>query len=323
MFTIFIPCSQVIKSHNLRQETLDAIASWEEKNRGLFTDPDTVSTAGYSGSTYRDSILSTSVAEQNRKSKLVSSSSNAGSNETRKTDILTMVALENVLRTNPQPLLEFAALKDFSGENVSFLTHVADWKRAVAAAASSSGARSPSAEGEHFMRAVQIYSHFVSLDLSEFPVNISSRAAKELFGIFDSAAKALHGRRRSEQSDVSSATPFDDVSPGGSTANLNGGQGCGPAGLENTLGKANLQSVVRMADLSSRSSDSGLPDLPVPAAFGPQVFDVAEAEIKHLVLTNTWPKFVRSSAESRDRSQTEKTRVDYMSKLLCGLGDMV
>lgn len=34
--------------------------------------------------------------------------------------------------------------------------------------------------------------------------------------------------------------------------------------------------------------------IPVPCGFGPGVFDRAEESIKYMVLTNTWPKFVKA-----------------------------
>ncbi len=82
--------------------------------------------------------------------------------------MFTMIALQNALESNPTPLLEFAALKDFSGENVSFLLQVAQWKRGWAVAKDESQRMQ-----EQFIRAVQIYSHFISLEFSEFPINIS------------------------------------------------------------------------------------------------------------------------------------------------------
>ena len=39
-----------------------------------------------------------------------------------------MNALEKALQTNSTSLLLFAALKDFSGENISVLDRVRDWK---------------------------------------------------------------------------------------------------------------------------------------------------------------------------------------------------
>lgn len=44
-------------------------------------------------------------------------------------------------------------------------------------------------------------------------------------------------------------------------------------------------------------------DVSVPADFGPNAFDLAEREIKYMVLTNTWPKFVGAGlAGSKDGS---------------------
>ena len=42
--------------------------------------------------------------------------------------ILTMDALEHTLAKNPEPLQEFSALRDFSGENIAFLTRIREWR---------------------------------------------------------------------------------------------------------------------------------------------------------------------------------------------------
>jgi len=205
-------------------------------------------------------------------------------------DRLTMVSLEGELQRNAQALLEFAALKDFSGENVSFLCHLSEWKRTWACP-SDADQRNNRIQ---FVRAVQIYSHFVSLEFSEFPVNISSREGKGLYSTFDHAAQLLnHARRPSTESD--SITPFD----GASEKNLRSGSS--GSDLEDTLGRANLDSVAHMSDLDAHDEL----DIPIPESFGPHVFDLAEKEIKYLVLTNTWPKFVHAGLDSA--SQTTAT----------------
>lgn len=223
-----------------------------------------------------------------------------------------MAALENVLRNNPRPLLEFASLKDFSGENVSFLCHITDWKNAYALCK-----EDPNRRHDLFIGAVRIHSHFVSLEYSEFPVNISSRTGKTLHQIFDEAADLLN-RRRSSHSD--SATPFDDVPTADdkppAASILKGG-----LGLEGTLGKANLQSVTQMAELNCDGQD----DIPVPEAFNAAVFDDAENEIKYLVLTNTWPKFVHAGFEraSQAEKRGEGHVLDPLRKYLCGMERIV
>ncbi|KAF3012961.1 hypothetical protein E8E14_003007 [Neopestalotiopsis sp. 37M] len=308
VFTIGIPCLQVYKTHNLKQETLDAIAAWERRNQGTATNPDAISqkSSGLASST----LAASSIAGKSARSKASSTDS--------RDSTLTMAALENVLKNNPQPLLEFAALKDFSGENVSFLSHVADWKR-------NSGLLKvgPTERYDTFVRAVRIYSHFISLEYSQFPVNISSRNGKELHHMFAKAAQQLNSRRHSQ----SSATPFGDSPSDCSTADLTaGGNNNGlNTDLQETLGKANLQAVSQMTDLTP----DGMLDLSIPPAFNTDVFNDAEKEIKYLVLTNTWPKFVhshdgRSSVQSRtgDRSD-EKHMFDGARKYFCGIERIV
>ncbi|RYP14492.1 hypothetical protein DL765_006328 [Monosporascus sp. GIB2] len=275
--TLYIPQMQPLNSvlfppMCLRRETLDAIASWEKKNRGSDFSADAISASiAPDGSTLGGSAKSANTKASVR------------SGDSRRSDI-TMLALENALRNNPRPLLEFAALKDFSGENISFLSHVADWRRGWV----SSTLDPATLKYEQFIQAIRIYSHFISLECSQFPINISSRLAKELRETFDSAANMLN-RRDGTQS--ASATPFDPSCS--STTDL-----CKTSDLEGTLGKANLQSVTRMADLTG----DGRPDVSVPDSFSPTVFDAAEGEIKYLVLTNTWPKFVHSGFESASQA---------------------
>ncbi|KAI1636988.1 hypothetical protein F4809DRAFT_344722 [Biscogniauxia mediterranea] len=296
IFMIFFPCWQVIKTHQLQQETLDAIASWEQRHKISSDDDRSFSTSAYGGSTIRESIIAKSVRTK----------TTTHSRDSRKSDTLTMVALESALTTNPLPLLEFAALKDFSGENISFLSHVSDWKRACNAVSSD-----PDKDRTQFIRAVRIYSNFVSLEYSDFPVNISSRVAKELHKVFGHAARKLN-RPLSGNSDSSDgATPFDDIHNNVSTTALKAG-----VDLEGTLGQANLQSVTKMVDLTGE----GAIDMPIPGSFNPQVFDAAENEIKYLVLTNTWPKFVQAGFEAASQaSQREEAEANGSKSFLCGL----
>ncbi|RYP26438.1 hypothetical protein DL768_011731 [Monosporascus sp. mg162] len=280
----------------LRRETLDAIASWESKNRGSDLGIDAISAS---------TALIGSTLEASPKSAKTKASAHLG--DPRRSDMFTMLAMENALRNNPRPLLEFAALKDFSGENISFLSHVADWRRGWV----SSTLEPATLKYEQFIQAMRIYSHFISLECSQFPINISSRLGKELREIFDSAANMLNQR---EGTQSASATPFD--CSGSSTTEL-----WKTSDLEGTLGEANLQSVMRMADLTGE----GRPDVSIPDSFSQTVFDAAEGEIKYLVLTNTWPKFVHSGIESASKAADgdEKHLLDGIRKYLCGVERLV
>lgn len=322
---IFVPCWMVLKTHELQKETREAISSWEQRNKTGTAEPDSVSTSsgGAVGTTLAGSIIARSTH----------SKSSINSKSSRRSGMLTMAGLENALRSNSQPLLEFAALKDFSGENVSFLSHVSEWKRSFATYPGTGHSSRPSVtidpsvqRQRQFIRAVRIYSHFISLEYSDFPVNISSRAAKELHHIFDEAAHALN-RRRSTHSD--SATPFDySVSSfprlGTSSSSSAGSSSTrvpsDTSDLEATLGKANLTSATHMRD-DDNERMSGDFDIPIPAHFSPAVLDVAENEIKYLVLTNTWPKFVAAGCDSMNRLEAKQDGNRIMRKYFCGERD--
>lgn len=180
----------------------------------------------------------------------------------------TMTALEHALRWNATPLQRFAALKDFSGENISFLTHLADWQKKWGKPARGSTTTQDQIRAQ-YNRAVNLYAALVAVDHAEFPVNISSRTLKHLDDMFAKSAERLLGDTQS-QSTYNSATPFDDV-------------------------EDQKSAKIVAHELPRLSNDSYSPDnVDVPPRFGPNVFDEAEAEIKYLVLTNTWPKFVNA-----------------------------
>lgn len=104
--SIGFPILDVLKGNKLRQETLDAIAKWEARQKSAGLDAASVdikSPSEYSTTTTLKSGGEVSVGNQ--------------SFDSQKSDILTMTALENALRTNAMPLLQFAALKDFSGKS--------------------------------------------------------------------------------------------------------------------------------------------------------------------------------------------------------------
>lgn len=210
----------------------------------------------------------------------------------------TMNALETALVKNSTPLLLFAALKDFSGENISFLNHVRDWKAAwnPAMARKSAGVK---LEGEALRRhlfnlAVEIYSSFVSMRTSHFPINISSRDQKELEAVFDSAADLIAGPEQDNPT-----TPFDVESFSLTADKSNGTVELSPF---NDSGSTVDSFADRSSDHLSMIKKLNLhdikPRLPanveIPLSFSPSVFDNAEKSIKYMVLTNTWPKFVQA-----------------------------
>ncbi|POR32198.1 Uncharacterized protein TPAR_07584 [Tolypocladium paradoxum] len=269
--TVFLPCWEVMRHQTLRQETLDSIAQWESNN-----------TASRSGAKSLNSA-STMVESMMSGWKSTNGSVKTNSGES----ILTMSALEYVLERNPAPLQEFSALRDFSGENIAFLTCVAEWKNSLPPAArhGAEGANDQNTRElvrERFNRALRIYVEFISTRDAEFPINISSQDLKKLENVFESSARILHGEKR----DVDPVAPFDipgfSIKPPSS-----------PTTSSHSSEKASVVEGAQTEDRVQFWSD-------IPENLDETVFDDAEKSIKYLVLTNTWPKFVRHRRSSMD-----------------------
>jgi hypothetical protein len=204
------------------------------------------------------------------------------------------------------------------GENVSFLTHVADWRRYWFTPKSSTAEH----RRKQFIAATRIYAHFISLEFSEFPITITPNHITRLHTVFESTAKFLYGRRKgSSASD--NATPFDNVLPDDASDSPINSKSPVDSAFEmkssvnlDTLGRANLRAVSHMDELYP---DEALADVEIPVAFNEMVFDAAESEIKYLVLTNTWPKFVnvgRANSELSMQHDEEKGNM-FVRLLLC------
>ncbi|KAL4865762.1 hypothetical protein BDV12DRAFT_145721 [Aspergillus spectabilis] len=274
IFTVFLPCWEVIRHQSLHQETLDAIKQWELRTKGAGSDNKSLGSAAtmvesmMSGwKSTNDSVLSDSSARES---------------------ILNMSALEYVLERNPTPLQKFSALNDFSGENVAFLTSVAEWKNSLPKALiDSNGAPDDSvreAIRESFNSALYIYAEFISVRHAEFPVNISSQDLKKLDNVFETAARIMYG----DDEKVDPATPFN------------------ASGLPSPSYSEFSESSV--AAIKNRAQYMG----DVPPGFGATVFDDAEHSIKYLVLTNTWPKFVKKRRGSTDSAETLQATQDFV-----------
>ncbi|KAJ4286644.1 hypothetical protein N0V88_007934 [Collariella sp. IMI 366227] len=244
--TVFIPCWQVCKHQNLRQETLESIANWESKKRfGAKTE------ASSDRSTAPPlSPTSTKVGESHgfdawkKLSSLEANHSQPSVTGVPDESVLTMAALEHVLEKNPEPLRQFSARRDFSGENIAFLTAVAEWKAALPQDfLCDRHDTTPDTVREQFTRALRIYTEFISPREAEFPINIAWADLRKLQGIFERAARHA-AEANPPRPPATTQTPH----------------------------------------LPTQSTKATSP------SFSASVFDAAQASIKYLVLTNTWPK---------------------------------
>ncbi len=289
---IFIPCWQVLKSRHLRKETLEILEQWEEKkNAGARDDQSTLAT---------NSVLSSKTR--------TTKSSGTSSRSSARGEMYSRQALEKALSTNSAPLLIFAAFKEFSGENISFLNHIRQWKACWDPTpynrfSTFTPKNDRRLEGEalrrhQFSLAVEIYLSFISTQHSDFPLNLSSTHLRELNKVFSSAAAAT------DTTTIVPCRPFEtrgsrpfDVEHGSEKELVSvtvvpihsDADSMVDTGTTTTFGAAQpTVDKLNLLDLQPRLP----PSVPIPDSFGPDVFDHAEESIKYMVLTNTWPRFV-------------------------------
>ncbi|KHN95204.1 Regulator of G protein signaling superfamily [Metarhizium album ARSEF 1941] len=258
IFTVFVPACELVSMWFVRRRVDRSNAKWDTASQ-LSVTSQTVTLAGKGSTTH-----SLSLSEKGRPLDFL--------DEELGDRLLTMAALDHVLRDNPGPLQEFSALNDFSGENVAFLTRVAGWRASWPLMPA--GARE---ELDVFNEALAIYADFISPRDAEFPLNLASRELKLLEDVFEKPARAVCG-----EPPASPAVPFDLEAPPP------------PPSPSRDGSHPDLGTLVRYRGQ-------------VPAGFSLAVFDNVQSHIKYLVLTNTWPKFVSEMQSRRRSSETGRS----------------
>lgn len=238
-FTIFIPAYQVVKHWRIQRHV--AATRWDASSlASTFTVRPHSKGSASKGSTFELIDRSVSVEFFQSGDRL-----------------MTMAALNRVLSENPAPLQDFSARKDFSGENVAFLTRLAKWKDFA-----------PVAERKQaYDAALRLYIDFISPRDADFPLNLSSQQLKALEDIFEAQARHICGEPA-----VEPALPF--VEPPKTAISTSPPDGAGWLQYHGD----------------------------VPQTFDEAVFDDVKRHVEGLVLTNTWPKFVREMQERRRES---------------------
>ncbi|KAI8959230.1 hypothetical protein F5Y11DRAFT_333836 [Daldinia sp. FL1419] len=253
IFAVFVPCWLVVKNYRLRKRAAESNAKWDTSSQSTLRASTTVE---WKAASHIEKGLAIELLDPEMGDRL-----------------FTMNALDHVLNENPGPLQEFSALRDFSGENIAFLTRAASWKTSWPRTTNEDQLR------DAFTRALVIYTSFISPRDAEFPLNLSSQDLSRLESIFERPARILCGEAR-----VDPATPFAMDGPT---------KGQGRGGDE----------WIELSEMANRIQYAG----EISDAFDATVFDSAEKHIKYLVLTNTWPKFVTEIQAQRRSIESERS----------------
>lgn len=237
--TVVFPLHEVYKSSRQQKATSAAIIEWEKRSHEL----------------------------ESLQSILLRDGSRDDTERQGKNEMCNMQALERALELNARELLEFAATKQFTGENIVFLTRVRAWKERWNRVALAKTPMLPEAKSKLFEAGKELFDRNISLHTSQFPVNLESKIYRQLESIFGSKYPLSPG---------SIITPFTEfwVVTGKRES------------------KAGFEDITRADD--DIKQGPGIETLAVPFGFDGQIFDQAERSIKYMVLTNTWPRYLDS-----------------------------
>lgn len=237
--TILFPLLEVYRSKQDRKATAAAIADWEAKGHEFDS---------------LQSIKSKNMSTEN--------ADNQG-----KPNMYNIAAMEKALEKNARDLLEFAATKQFTGENIVFLTRVRAWKEQWVRAALVKNPIPLEAKSNLYEAGKEIFARNISLHTSQFPINLESKVYQDLESLFGSCTTS---------SLTSIITPFADL-------------------WEKSDMKSSKAGFEELIRLDERTKPGALDDtLATPYGFDGQVFDRAERSVKNMVFTNTWGRYLDS-----------------------------
>lgn len=202
-----------------------------------------------------------------------------------------IAALELALRVDIDRLEEFAATKDFTGENIIFLKRVESWKEKwkLSEIKVRNGELPPLVLRSLYDTAEQIFNTLVHRESSDFPLNLEEDVYLPLdrvFGNSNPGFQKCSSVPKFPGGGKSIIAPFaDDI------VNARRMPGRGFREIQGSKGREYND---ERPPTPPRKNSVIMP-LKLPMGFGSTVFDKAEFAVKQMVLTNTWIRYVLSS----------------------------
>lgn len=187
-----------------------------------------------------------------------------------------MQALEFSIEHSIEPLIAWAASREFTAENTIFLREVRNFKKkwSVLRVVTTAQRR------QMFNDASLIFFTLINPFTAETPINIEYKIFKTLQSIFASVEFDPYMPRSQTPDDIKSPVIRENV----------------VCPWEDTLSRP--ASITSNQTTSSTSSTRSI----VPSQFTEEVFDAAFESIKYLVFTNTWPRYIDANLTSRPSS---------------------
>jgi len=160
-----------------------------------------------------------------------------------------------------------------------------------------------------YTKALGIYTEFISNRDAEFPINIGFEIRRALEGVFERAARKLLGDMQDHVN--SNPTPFFEATSAhhhprtgsfSKQARRTDSRGS-EAGIMTSVSTTEVDDIELGEDgAASGNNDDNTTTYQgdIPPSFDANVFEKAYDDIRYLVLTNTWPKYVREWRNGSD-----------------------
>lgn len=206
-----------------------------------------------------------------------------------------IAALEIALRDDIDRLEEFAATKDFTGENILFLKRVESWKEKwkLSEIKARNGEMPPPVMRSLYDTAEQIFNTLIRRESSDFPLNLEEDVYLPLDRVFGNTNPGTQ------------KCPPVHLFPSGTKAMIAPFADDFLANSKRMPDKKGFREIPGSRGGGREYNDERPPTPPrknsvimstppckLPMGFGACVFDRAEVAVKQMVLTNTWIRYV-------------------------------
>jgi len=203
-----------------------------------------------------------------------------------------MASLEYQISNNVDPLLRWAAQKEFTAENIVFLRVVLDFKRKWSVAANR-GHLTNDQLRERYEEAALIYFTLINPLTAKFNINIDYRTYHELEQMF--AGVSYTPPNNDNSSTVKSSKSENIITPWDDVEEFSLGSRSSDEGIINNdvdkLYPIPITEIRTSIDDTQHQFSFGLPHMHIPSAFSLEVFDKAYHSVKHDVFLNTWMRY--------------------------------
>jgi hypothetical protein len=236
----------------------------------------------------------------------------ASPNVPRARDVYSMASLEMQISKNLDPLLRWAAEKEFTAENIVFLRAVRDFKRKWINVTKRVPHLNILQERERFEDAAYIWFKLVNPLTAKFNINIDYRTYSELEQIFSGLRyepfeeDEVSSNKSSVRSDNVVAPWLDSekepvLRPSSPTCTSLSDDKTGTSSDVDKLYQIPVTEISLCVDGNEKVDDIDA-IYPVPANFSLEVFDKAYETVKNDVFLNTWVRYEARFSRPQDRS---------------------